>query len=100
MAAVRASNEPTEISKPPPIITNVVPMAIIPIIELCLRILRILAQDKKLGVIIDKKTHSRINISKIPFFFIEYACALKFIFLFILPSLSNKIVILKNIFYY
>jgi len=100
MAAVRASTEPTEISKPAPIITNVVPMAIIPIIELCLRILRILAQDKKPGVIIDNKTHNKININKIPFFFIEYACALKFIFLFILPSLFNKIDILKKIFYF
>jgi len=100
MAAVKASTEPTDISKPAPIITKVVPIAIIPIIELCLRILRILAQDKKLGVIIDNKTHNKININKIPFFFIEYDCALKFIFLFILPSLFNKIVILKKIFYY
>jgi len=81
-------------------ITNVVPMAIIPIIELCLRILRILAQDKKLGVIIDKKAHSIININKIPFFFIEFTWALKLIFLFILPSLFSIIVILKKMFYF
>jgi hypothetical protein len=90
IAAVSASKEPTEISKPAPIITKVVPMAIIPIIELCLRILRIFAQDKKPGVITDKKIHNKININKIPFFFIEYACVLKFIFLFILPSYLIK----------
>jgi hypothetical protein len=100
IAAVSASNELTEISKPAPIITNVVPIAIIPIIELCLRILRILAQDRKPGVIIDKKTHNKININKIPFFFIEYVNVLKFIFLFIFPSLSNKIVIFNKIFYF
>lgn len=36
MAVVKASNDSTEISKPPPIITNVVPIAVIPIIELIL----------------------------------------------------------------
>jgi hypothetical protein len=97
IAAVSASNEPTEISKPAPIITKVVPIAIIPIIELCLRMLRILAQDKKPGVIIDKKIHNKINTNKIPFFFIEYHVKSKFIFLFILPSQFIKYFYLKKI---
>lgn len=50
IAAVKAINEPTEISNPPPIITKVDPIAIIPTIELCLKTLIMFLQDMKLGV--------------------------------------------------
>ena len=53
-----AAVEPTDRSKPPPMITKVIPMAITAMIEDCTRILVRLSGDRKRSVISVVTTHS------------------------------------------
>jgi hypothetical protein len=68
IAAERASSDPTEMSNPPPIMTKVEPIAIMPIIELCLNMFMIFLQDRKLGVISEMTSANTKNAMMILYF--------------------------------
>ena len=55
-------------SNPPPIMTKVEPIAIIPIIELCLNMFMMFLQDRKLGVISEMTSANTKNAMMILYF--------------------------------
>ena len=57
-----ATVEPTDRSKPPPMITKVMPMAITAMIEDCTRMLVRLSGDRKRSVSSAVTTHSAISV--------------------------------------
>ena len=83
---VNATVEPTDISKPPAMMTNIMPNARIPLMEACFRILTRLAGWMKLGFRQVSTTTSAIKITKMKYSLISaFARLVSFI---VLPSFT------------
>ena len=79
----KASVEPTDMSKPPEMITNIMPKASMPLMEACLSMLPRLRPEMKLGFMIVSTTTSAMKMIKMKYSLIS---ALMFFLFSICPS--------------